>query len=441
MRNFLRNFFFSSLLAVFSNGVVSYAQDVTLLGGDLTSYLPGRNAIQVNAPNVTDEERRLKQIAGFAIFHGDFSKESGLGRGFNNTACSGCHVSNGRGQVLFSKSLNLSRAIVKVALPGRAPDGGPKPIPGIGTQLHDHSVIENDPRIVAIKIAWIYRNGKYPDGKRYTLRKPALSFSIPGYKKNKILRSLRATPPVIGPGLLEAIPESTILALSDPRDLNKDGISGRPQFVPDPEKNGQLSLGRFGFKATSPTVADQTGAAFFHDMGLTTKLFKGSNGSQEVSDADFDINVIYQKLAGVPPARDQEKPRVINGKNIFKKIGCDGCHTMTLTTSSTLDPELHNQTIHPFTDLLLHDMGKDLADNLPMYRARANEWRTAPLWGLGFSLDIAEGGRVGFLHDGRARTIEEAILWHGGESERSKKRFMRLKAKERQDLLLFLDSL
>jgi CxxC motif-containing protein (DUF1111 family) len=114
---------------------------------------------------------------------------------------------------------------------------------------------------------------------------------------------------------------------------------------------------------------------------------------------------------------------------------------MTLTTSSTVDPELHNQTIHPFTDLLLHDMGKDLADTLPMYRARANEWRTAPLWGLGFSLDIAEGGRVGFLHDGRARTIEEAILWHGGESERSKKRFLRLKAKERQDLLLFLDSL
>ncbi len=428
-------------IACFWYGATAAAQDITELGGALTSYLPGRAAIQVNAPNVTDETRRVKQLTGFGMFHGEFNAKSGLGPLFNNNSCAGCHVNNGRGQVLFSEALNLSRAIVKVALRGRLPNGAPRPIPGIGNQLHDHSTVTNDPRTIAIKIAWLYRQGSFPDGTKYTLRKPAYSFRIPGYRKDQILSSLRATPPVIGPGLLESIPEADILALSDPNDTNKDGISGRPQYVAEEDQPTVKLLGRFGFKATSPTVADQTAVAFIRDMGLGTKIYPTKDGKQEISDADFENTVLYQTLAGVPPARNQDDPAVIAGKNIFKRIGCDGCHTMTHVTVSATDPELDNQTIHPFTDLLLHDMGPDLADSLPMFRASASEWRTAPLWGLGFSLDIASGGRVGFLHDGRARTIQEAILWHGGEAERSKRRFMRLRKTDRAMLLRFLRSL
>ena len=431
--------FLSTALSFVSVQVL--AQDITRLGGEMTSDLPGRAAIQVNAPNVTDEDRRIKQIQGFSIFHGIFTQRVGLGNLFNNTACSGCHINNGRGQVKFSQASDQSRAIVKVSLNKMAADGGLRPIPGYGTQLHDHSVKANDPKVVAIKIAWLTRPGVYPDGTKYTLRRPSLSFKIPGYTTKDFRYSLRATPPVIGPGLLESIPEETILALADPSDKNKDGISGKPQYVPDPEKGGALSLGRFGFKATAASVAHQTAAAFFNDMGLGTKLLPMPVEGQEVSDNDFDINVFYQKLAGVPPARNQSDSNVIRGKYIFSKIGCDGCHTMTFVTHSDTDPELNNQTIHPFTDLLLHDMGLGLADTLPMYKARANEWKTAPLWGLGFSLDIAEGGRVGFLHDGRARNIEEAILWHGGEAATSQKEFTLLKKNDRSALLLFLRSL
>jgi CxxC motif-containing protein (DUF1111 family) len=240
-------------------------------------------------------------------------------------------------------------------------------------------------------------------------------------------------------GLLEVIPESEVLALSDPDDLNGDGISGRPNYVID-RSSGTKALGRFGFKATHPTLVQQSGAASFFDMGITNPLFPAINGSTEISGADFERLVVYQQIAGVPPARDQELPDIIAGKTLFQSVGCNGCHTMTFKTATDTDPEVAGQTVHPFTDLLLHDMGPDLADNHPEFSASGFEWRTTPLWGLGFSPQISAVKPL-YLHDGRARTIEEAILWHGGEAAIAKDKFVRLSADERFKLIQFLQSL
>jgi CxxC motif-containing protein (DUF1111 family) len=248
------------------------------------------------------------------------------------------------------------------------------------------------------------------------------------------------SPALIGLGLLEAIPSSAIFALSDANDADGDGVSGRINFVKN-KVTGNYTLGRFGFKGTQPSVLQQTAAAFYHDMQVTNSLFFDKGASPEAPDEDLHALAVYLKLAGVPKAREQAAPSVAQGRAIFSEISCDSCHRVTFTTGATHpDPELRNQTIHPFTDLLLHDMGDALADGWNEFSANGREWRTTPLWGLGFSARLARGKAV-FLHDGRARSIEEAILWHGGEAYRSKKAFTDLPKSKREALLKFLDSL
>jgi CxxC motif-containing protein (DUF1111 family) len=238
---------------------------------------------------------------------------------------------------------------------------------------------------------------------------------------------------------LEAIPASTILRLSDPNDSNRDGISGRVNFVVDHEAGG-YSVGRFGHKATIASVKQQSAAALYHDMQITTTIFSESPAEIEISDEQLQLLTLYQRLAGVPTARNQNDQQVIAGKQIFKNLRCDSCHRMTLVTGGNYaDPELRNQTIHPFTDLLLHDMGTGLADSWQEFSARGTEWRTAPLWGIGFAERLSK--RIFYLHDGRARSIEEAILWHGGEARRSTNQFKQLTKQERDSLVAFLRSL
>lgn len=428
-----------SMLLLFSFVAVRavQAQDITQLGGDLTSPLQDRNAIQLPAPNVTDTDRRATQLSGFAIFHRLVQPDEGLGPKFNNSSCGGCHVSNGRGVVRLSPKTEESTMIVKVSRRKRAANGAPVDIPKVGEQLQDRAT--SGKSLYKVKLQWISVPGRYPDGTRYTLRKPQLSFDIPNVDETKISSSLRMTPPVIGPGLLEAISEETILALSDPDDGNGDGISGRPQYVID-RRTGELALGRFGFKASHPTVEQQSAAAAFNDIGVTNPLFTKSGTSEEMSEDTLNRLVVYQQLAGVPAARDQEDPTVVQGKALFQSVGCDGCHKVTLTTGTAGSPEVQNQTIHPFTDLLLHDMGRDLADGRGEFEAGGREWRTTPLWGLGFSKTLSEVN-ARFLHDGRARTVEEAILWHGGEASASRLNFKNLSASDRAALIAFLNSL
>jgi CxxC motif-containing protein (DUF1111 family) len=202
-------------------------------------------------------------------------------------------------------------------------------------------------------------------------------------------------------------------------------------------------------------VEQQTAGAFSNDIGITSRIFPHENytsyqaqylqklptgGNPELEDDALDAVVFYIQTLAVPARRNIEDFAVKEGKKLFFQIGCESCHTSKMTTSSTAKPvHLANQTIRPYTDLLLHDMGEGLADHRPDFEATGSEWRTAALWGLGLQKTVSK--HTNFLHDGRARSIEEAILWHGGEAEKSKNSFMNLKKSERASLLKFIDSL
>lgn len=415
---------------------VANAQDITQLGGDLSTGMPGHNAIQVAAPNVNDEQLRQLQISGFFDFHQLVDKTQGLGPRFVNNSCGGCHVQNGRGPLRFG--LGVSSMVVKVSEPGRMADGSPRPVAGVGEQLQEHTTTGR--QSYDVRLRWREIHGQYPDGRRYSLRAPLLAFKLPGRSFRSVRASLRMTPALIGLGLLESIPEATVLSFADERDSNGDGITGRPQYVRS-AATGELRLGRFGFRASHTSVKEQSAAAAFFDIGLTNEYHPGLDGTFELSEEALHRLTVYQQLPGVPMAREQNTPIVMRGKALFQQINCSGCHRMSITTSSHAEyAALLNQEIHPFTDLLLHDMGPGLADRRPEFNASGRHWRTTPLWGLGFARTLSNV-RQHYLHDGRARSTEEAILWHGGEAKQSRQAFERLNLRERQALLRFLDSL
>ena len=265
--------------------------------------------------------------------------------------------------------------------------------------------------------------------------------------------SPRVAPATIGMGLLEAVPEASILALSDPEDANEDGISGRPNYVRN-VRSGQLTLGRFGWKANQPSVEQQAAAAFLGDIGITSSLFPNKNcpagqeacrqapsgGSPEVPDERLEKVTIYIQTVAVPAMRDVDDEQVQQGARLFVQTQCALCHTPRQETGDThpLEP-LRNQVLFPYTDLLLHDMGEGLADHRPDGQASGTEWRTPPLWGIGLVEKVSK--HTMFLHDGRARNLEEAILWHGGEAEESRGQFMTLTKDERNALIRFLESI
>lgn len=415
------------------------AQDVTRQGGDLTSDFPGRFALQLPSPNIASTERFNIHLSGFSVFHQMLTAEEGLGPEFNHVSCGGCHVENGRGAVHIPGSHGIgSPMIVKVAFPGLELDGSPKDLPGVGGQIRDRTIAGTTQ--YDVKVRWIKRSGRYPDGTSYQLRRPDLNFKIPGLSKRKLAYSLRMSPALIGLGLLENVPVETIIGLSDPYDANGDGISGKPQYVKDP-RTKEIVLGRFGYKASNPTVEAQSAGAAFNDMGFTSSIFNNTESSPEMTDDELFRMVLYLKVGGVPAAKRQTEPKVVEGKKLFKVAGCDSCHTMTLRTGPVIeDPELANQEFHPFTDLLLHDMGRELGDKRAEFSALGRDWRTTPLWGLGFSEDLSTV-KARFLHDGRARTVEEAILWHGGEGAASRDKFKNFSGAERDALVTFLRSL
>jgi CxxC motif-containing protein (DUF1111 family) len=344
--------------------------------------------------------------------------------------------------------------LLRLSVAGDDPvKGAPVPEPTYGGQLQDHSIL-GIPAEGRVELTYSTVTGAFVDGTPFELRDPTfrivdLAF---GPLDATTMVSPRLAPQVIGMGLLEAVPEQAIVDASDPDDEDGDGISGRPNTVWD-ERAGERTLGRFGWKANVATVEQQVAGAFHGDIGITSSIHPQQDcpapqqqcaaaiggGEPEITDDRLGNVTFYNRTLAVPALRRADDAQVEAGARAFDDLGCSSCHTTTLKTGPSDIAALSDQTIHPYTDLLLHDMGPGLADDRPDFEASGSEWRTPPLWGLGLIDDV--GGHRFLLHDGRARTIDEAILWHGGEAEASKERFRSRPAKERSALLAFLEAL
>jgi len=323
------------------------------------------------------------------------------------------------------------------------------PVPGYGAQLQDKSVFGKAPE-GRVNIIYNFQTYSFPDGQTYELRSPAYVLSDLYSPGGGYLLSPRLAPPVFGLGLLEAVPASEIIGNADEGDANNDGISGKPNYVWDPVSQ-TTQLGRFGWKANTASLLVQAATAYNQDMGITNHLLSveasaGQPQSDQLIDdpelADSLLNAVafYLRTLAVPARRNVTNAGVLLGKQLFISAKCGRCHLETLTTSVDVRfPALSNQTIHPYTDLLVHDMGSGLADNRPDFQATGQEWRTAPLWGLGLFETVNYPAY--YLHDGRARTLIEAIMWHGGEAAAARDYVGRLSASDRADLISFLRSL
>lgn len=327
------------------------------------------------------------------------------------------------------------------------------PHPDYGIQLNDRA-IPGVPAEGAVRIRYEEIKGTYPDGQPYSLRKPKVTLHHPAFGSfgEDMMISPRVAPVVFGLGLLEAVPEETIRDMADPDDKDGDGISGRVNMVWNSETD-TMELGRFGWKANVSTLRQQIAGAAQGDIGITTNIVPDENctlaqkacraapsgGKPEMSDRQFEKLVFYNQTLAVPQRRDLHHPLVKKGAVLFSESGCSSCHTPQLKTGEHPVPQLANQSIQPFTDMLLHDMGEGLADHRPDFDASGREWRTPPLWGIGLVETVNRHHT--FLHDGRARNLEEAILWHGGEGEASRQAFMRLTKEDRKAILTFLESL
>jgi len=424
-----------------------------LAGGETTVFLTSSQAFGTPAPNL-EGERLEKHLDGDLAFENSFVSHpsellGGLGPVFNNNSCVACHPDDGRPAPPTNPN-EISGFFLRLSMPGADEHNGPMAVPGFGTQLQNQAIygVEKE---AAIAIVYEEIKRVYADGTEKKLKKPIYSLESPYIPFPAEARmSPRNAPPVFGLGLLEAVPEKTILSMADEHDSNNDGISGKPNYVWDPVSK-TTKLGRFGWKAGTPSLFVQSAAAYNQDMGITNSLFNlesahGQSNSDtiyndiEVSDRELEDVVFYTQTLGVPAPRNTKDIEVVHGQQIFKRINCASCHAPSLKTGILEGvPEVSNQVIHAYTDMLLHDMGTDLADDHNEFEAEGSEWRTPPLWGIGLTKVV--NGHTNFLHDGRANSIEEAILWHGGEAEKSRNDFMNLSKSDRNALLKFLESL
>jgi CxxC motif-containing protein (DUF1111 family) len=373
----------------------------------------------------------------------------GLGPLFHHTSCEGCHVGDGRGQPIVPAGENNS-LLIRIGVAGQdATTGGPLPLTGFGGQVQDRAI----PGVRAeaqFQIQYTEQRGTFNDGTAYSLRVPRYTLQnaylpVPA----NALMSPRVASPVFGLGLLEAITEQTILANADPDDRNQDGISGKANYVWDVQQQ-RTQLGRFGWKANQPSLPQQNAAAFNGDMGITSPLFPTENSDgqiqaipahpPEVGNQGLRAVDHYTRTLGVPARRNTTDAAVQRGKVVFADARCGACHIPSMRTGTLPNvPEVSNQTIFAYTDLLLHDMGEGLADNRSDFLANGREWRTPPLWGIGLTQTV--NGHTQLLHDGRARNLMEAILWHDGEARQSRDYVRGLNSADRAALVKFLESL
>ena len=392
----------------------------------------------------------------------------GLGPLYNARSCQRCHIKDGRGHPPEAQDDNAISMFLRVSIPGDESDAideiegyiASRPDPTYGTQLQDFAV-QGHAAEYRLDITYKEEPVTLADGTEVSLRHPTYGAADLGYGPlhPDAMLSPRVAPQMIGMGLLEAIPAADILALADPDDADGDGISGRANIVWSKALDRPM-LGRFGLKAGNPSVLEQSAGAFAGDIGISNPLFTAGSGEctdlqadcqaaihgdgdargTEIDAEGLDLVTFYSRNLGVPERRNPGDPQVLQGKKVFYETGCTSCHQPKFVTNRLADqPEQSFQLIWPYTDLLLHDMGPGLADNRPEARASGTEWRTPPLWGIGLTEQVS--GHSYFLHDGRARSLLEAILWHGGEAQAQRDAVIDLPTAEREALITYLESL
>ncbi|WP_082479951.1 MULTISPECIES: di-heme oxidoredictase family protein [unclassified Rhizobium] len=439
-------------------------------GAGTSTARPDRAVLTHPAANL-DSEAEQRFRLGSALFEklwvsspSSTQASDGLGPLYNARSCETCHVRDGRGQPPSGEAGSPS-LVVKFSFPGQA-RSGPQGDPVYGRQLQDNAVpgLAAEGRLVP-------RYQEVPvmlaGGEQVSLRRPV--YAIEGLAYGPLARATRLSPrlapPMTGLGLLEAIDVGDILTHADPQDRDGDGISGRPSWIAEGAADTPV-LGRFGWKAQAPTVRAQAAEAFATDIGISTPDVMRSHGdctalqpqclslkdgvqprlgSSEAPDPVLDLVAFYARHLAVPARRDVAAPAVLTGKRIFSEAGCATCHVPKFVTRrDPATPSVAFQLIWPYSDLLLHDMGEGLSDEkaddaVGQEDALPGEWRTPPLWGIGLARTVDR--EAGFLHDGRARTLTEAILWHGGEAQAARDRFVSLDVADRRALLAFLESL
>ena len=457
-----------------SGQLAEYEPGEELAGGRTTVSDDGRNAFSYPAANLS-VDRQTSFFIGNSFFKKNWVEapssttgRDGLGPHFIARSCAGCHALDGRGAPpAFKDGVQTGQPVgllLRLSIPGDGGKAGVVPEPTYGTQINNFAVKGVKPE-GKIRIRYREIHGQFADGTPYSLRAPEYEITDLGYGPlhPQTLISPRVAPQVIGLGLLEAIREEDILANAERQGKEGKGISGRPNRVWDEARKAWV-IGRFGWKANAGSVAHQTAAAFNGDIGITSVLFpveectpaqkdcleriaqeaqwrrQRNEKTVDVDDHTLERTIFYTRTLAVPERRNAKDPQVLRGKRIFHDAGCASCHTPRYVTGELPGfPELSNQTIYPYTDLLLHDMGEGLADNRPDFEAMGREWRTPPLWGLGLIPTV--NGHSALLHDGRARNIMEAVLWHGGEAEGAKQHVLKLDKADREALVRFLESL
>jgi CxxC motif-containing protein (DUF1111 family) len=394
----------------------------------------------------------------------------GLGPLFNARSCQSCHVRDGRGHPPVDGEDSAISMFLRLSVPPRTPEEFAAlesrqmlhiPEPTYGGQFQDLAVpgLQAEGRMV---IAYTEEEIVLGDGEVVNLRRPTYSVADLGYgpMDPDVMLSPRIAPPMGGLGLIEAIHPGDILANADPDDEDGDGISGRPSWVMN-NATGELALGLFGWKASNPTVRQQSAGAFVGDIGISTPDTPDAYGDCTVNQTDclamtsgvqarlgdteapdpiLDLVTFYAANLAVPMRRDVEDRQVLRGKELFADLGCASCHQPSYVTRRDASIEAHQfQLIWPYSDFLLHDMGEGLADNRPVGDASGREWKTPALWGIGLTETV--NGHTQFLHDGRARSLLEAVLWHGGEAQNARDAVAALASDDRDALIAFLESL
>jgi len=487
--NFIKNIFIISIASGISFSAVAAVPELTtqfekaqkgehLPGGAASSKNRSKRAFLQSGANL-DFKHQLDFKIGESIFDKlwVFSPSStqasdGLGPLHNARSCMGCHIRGGRGHVPEGNwpADNSISMLMRLSIPAQNKEqqaqlnSGKIPFiaePTYGSQLQDFAMqgMRGEGRI---HITYREKVVQLNSGKSVSLRVPSYKVTDLGYGPlhTQTQLSVRIANPMIGLGLLEAIDERDILSLEDANDLDNNGISGRANKVWQ-ESSQSIVLGRFGWKAGSPDLVQQNSAAFASDMGLSTALFKehyagdctkaqtscieapdgrsSHLGDLEVAEPMSKVLELFVRNIGVPKRRHVGNDKVLAGKQLFYASGCVDCHRPSFITTTTAPKEQAGQLIWPYTDMLLHDMGEGLADHRPEFKANGFEWRTPPLWGIGLSEKVS--GKTQFLHDGRARSLLEAILWHGGEAQNSRDKVANMSDLQLDQLIIFLESL
>jgi CxxC motif-containing protein (DUF1111 family) len=450
------------------SGFAHAAEDVLgeKTGGDTTVFATGRNAFSFPAANLTDTEQ-TRFVIGNSFFKRNWVQapastkaRDGLGPHFIARSCGGCHVTDGRA----SPPQGTDQAVgllLRLSIPGVGAQGGVIPEPTYGDQFNNDAVqgVKPEGKVV---VSHSEHNGMFADGTPYTLLAPRYSFSDLAYgpMADNVLVSPRIAPQIIGVGLLEAIGESDLHANVLEQAKAGGPIRGVINTVWD-APSGRMMPGRFGWKANVATIAHQTAGAFNGDIGITSSVFpnegctaaqpdclaapRGAQGkAPEIDDKTYGDVVFYQATLAPPARRAPNDAQVLHGQKLFAEAQCSTCHRPSYVTQASPNPQfsstaLNGQRIHPYTDLLLHDMGDALADGRPDGQANGRQWKTPPLWGVGLIHDVNGHNRL--LHDGRARGVLEAVLWHGGEAEASRDRVLKMSQPERDALVKFVESL